>query len=285
MEMMLLVVFFAFVCAAIIMVAMVLLPKYLNKYENVQEKKVSATSKRLDLLFIDIEKHKLMAFFTVSPIIFAAVGLIVFKNWLPAFLLALIGLALPHSFIRLWEYKRRAKFNRQLLDGLMVLSSALKAGLSFLQGLEVLVEDSLPPISQEFGWVVNEIKMGITLEESLQRLSKRMPSEELSLIVNACIVARITGGDLTKIFSRLAQTIRNNAKLKDDISTLTLQGKIQAVVMIILPFMFVGGVVVTNPHHFDVMIHTEIGKTLLMAAAVLQIIGLFLIIRFSKIDI
>lgn len=283
--MLMLVLFFILVFAAIIMISMALLPKYMNSYEVIQEKKAESVMKKLDGMFVEAERHKLQSFFTASPVVFAAIGLLVFRHWLPAFLLALLGLAIPHVFVRVWEARRRQKFNSQLLDGMMILSSALKAGLSFLQALEVLVEDSMPPIAQEFGWVVNEIKMGIPLEESLRRLNKRMPSEELSLIVNACVVARITGGDLTKIFGRLAQTIRNNCKLKDDIATLTMQGKIQAVVMLALPFLFIGGVLVSNRHHFDVMLRTEIGRTLIMLAVVLQIIGAFLIFKFSKIDL
>jgi tight adherence protein B len=283
--MVMLVLFFILVLASVIMIAMALLPKTMTRYEDLQEKKTQETVKRLDLLFIEVEKNKLAAFFTVGPIVFAAIGLLIFRHWLPAFLLAILGFALPHLLIRVFDAQRKRKFNAHLLDSIMVLSSALKAGLSFLQALEVLVEDSQPPVSQEFGWVVNEIKMGIPLEESLQRLYKRMPSEELALIVNACVISRLTGGDLTKIFSRLAQTIRNNSKLKDDIATLTLQGRIQAVVMMVLPFLFAGGVIATNRHHFDIMLRTQIGHNLIIAAVVLQIVGVFLIYKFSQIDI
>jgi tight adherence protein B len=167
----------------------------------------------------------------------------------------------------------------------MILSSSLKGGLSLLQSLEVLVDEIPAPMSQEIGLVVRENKMGITLEETLKRLDKRMKMEDLSLVINSVLVARETGGDLTKVFSRLTTTIRDNRKLKDSINTLTLQGKLQGLVMSILPIVFVFWVLNFNKHHFDIMLQSEVGRVLLIAAFILQALGMILIRKFSIIRI
>jgi len=156
--------------------------------------------------------------------------------------------------IKIMEKKRVEKFAGQLVDGLMVISSALKGGLSLLQALEVLVEEMPPPISQEFGLILRENKIGLTLEESLRRLNGRLKLEELGLMINSVLVARETGGDLTKVFSRLATTIRDNRKLKENIRTLTLQGRLQGIIMSLLPFVFAWWVMTTNKEHFDIML-------------------------------
>ncbi|MCG8432070.1 MAG: type II secretion system F family protein [Candidatus Omnitrophica bacterium] len=277
------VVLFAF--AAIFMITWALLPRYLERYENIQEKKASAATRKLDLLFMNVERKQVTAFFTLSPLVFAIIGLILFQHWIGIVVGITIGLALPNLCMKMWDARRKARFNSQLLDGLMMLSSSLKAGLSLLQAMEVVVEDALAPLSQEFGWVVNEIKMGVTLEESLLKLSKRMPSEELTLIVNACLVAKITGGDLTKLFSRLSLTIRQNLRLKEEVKTLTFQGRLQGIVMLILPFVFVWVVFSFNRNHFDIMLSTEIGRILIVAAVFLDIVGIFLIIKFSQLKV
>jgi tight adherence protein B len=181
--------------------------------------------------------------------------------------------------------KRKAKFSYQLLDAINLLSSSLKGGLSLLQALEVVVEEMPPPISQELGLVVRENKMGITLEESLNRLYKRLQIEDLRLVINSVLVARETGGDLTKVFSRLSVTIRDNRKLQENIKTLTLQGKMQAAIMSFLPFLFVGWVITVNKNHFDVMLKSDMGRMLLILAVVLQLGGMFLIKKFSVIKI
>jgi tight adherence protein B len=198
---------------------------------------------------------------------------------------ALIGLAIPNFMLKMRIKRRIKKFNDQLLDAINMLASCLKGGLSLLQGFEVLVEEMPPPISQEFGLVVRENKMGIALEESLVRLNKRMNLEELGLIVNALLVARETGGELTKVFSRLSITIRDTHKLKENIKTLTLQGRMQGLIMSFLPIVFVGWVLSVNKHHFDIMLNNDIGRMLLVAAVIMQICGMILIRMFSEIKI
>jgi len=154
-----------------------------------------------------------------------------------------------------------------------------------LQGLEVLVEEMPAPINQELGLVIRENKMGIPLEECLNRLNKRLNIDELGLVVNALLVARQTGGELPKVFSRLTVTIRDNRKLKESIKTLTLQGRLQGLIMSILPFAFVAWVLSVNKHHFDIMLETDTGRMLLILAVILQCCGMILIRIFSIIHV
>ena len=138
---------------------------------------------------------------------------------------------------------------------------------------------------EEITLLLREQKLGVTIEEALERLNNRMYSEELGLIVSAILVARETGGDLTRVFSRLITTIRDRFKLKEMIDTLSLQGRLQGIIMTIIPFLFAWFVYKTNPHHFDVMFETDIGKLLLGAAVFLNILGAFLIRKFSVIKV
>jgi tight adherence protein B len=147
------------------------------------------------------------------------------------------------------------------------------------------VEDTPAPISQEVGWMLKEMKLGVSLEESLERLNKRMPSDELRLITNAILVAGITGGDLTKVFTRIVTTIRDNRKIKDSIRTLTLQGRLQGTIMSILPFIFIWWVLTFNRNQFDIMLKTELGRILLFIASICLVIGIILVRRFSTIRI
>jgi len=132
---------------------------------------------------------------------------------------------------------------------------------------------------------VREVKVGISLEEALIHLNKRMPSEELDLIVSAILVGRETGGDLTKVFSRLVTTIRDRAALKENVKTLTLQGRLQGIIMSLIPIVFAVIVYKMNPHHFDIMFSDDLGRILLGVAVVLQIVGVILLKIFSKVDI
>ncbi|MCF7888187.1 MAG: type II secretion system F family protein, partial [Candidatus Omnitrophica bacterium] len=160
----------------------------------------------------------------------------------------------------------------------------LRGGLSLVQAAEAVTEDMDKPASDEFSLMVREIRMGVSLEDALKRLTERMPSEEIDLIVSAILVSRETGGDLIKTFNNLVTTMRDKARVKEMISTLTLQAKIQGFIMFILPFAFIGVVLKSNPQHFEPFFQTDLGRILLFAAAVVELIAMFFIYLFSKIE-
>ena len=257
----------------------------MQKIQSWQQKQEVFVAKEMDNMFYDKSPKRIAMLYYILPIVFGFSGFIFFHSVLFMIFGAFIGIAIPSLILKIRFQRRVQKMNDQLLDAINMLASCLKGGLSLLQGFEVLVEEMPVPINQELGLVVRENKMGISLEESLIRLNKRMNLEELGLVVNALLVARETGGELTKVFSRLSVTIRDNHKLKENIKTLTLQGRLQGYIMSFLPIVFVGWVLSVDKHHFDIMMKSDIGRMLLVIAVVLQICGMILIRIFSIIKI
>lgn len=153
-----------------------------------------------------------------------------------------------------------------------------------MQAIEVVVQEMPAPFNQEFGLVLRENKIGVPLEESLRHLHERLHFEELDLVINAILVSKETGGDLTKVLAKLSVTMRDNRKLKETIKTLTLQGKLQGIIMSALPFLFIAWVLTFNRNHFDIMLSSETGRVLLLVAVALQLAGMVLINKFSRID-
>lgn len=257
----------------------------LNKFAKSPDKKMVKIEQKLDDIFITVNRRKQFLFFTLSPLILGLAGFLFFQNLILTLIGGAIGLALPTFVIHHLEVQRKARFQNQIFDTLMILSSSLKSGLSLLQALEVLQEEMRPPMSEEIGLLIRENKMGVMLEDCFQHLLQRMKVPELELVINSILVARETGGDLTKVFGHLATTIRDNRKLKESIRTLTLQGRLQGIIMSALPFFFVWWVFTFNRGHFDIMLKSELGRTLLFVAVVLQIVGMFLIRKFSIINL
>lgn len=273
------------ILCSIILLSLGLLPFFIQKIQSWQKKQEVVVAKEMDKMFNDKSPKRIVMLYYILPMVFGLSGYLFLRSPLFAFFGVFIGLIIPNFILKMRLKRRVKKFNDQLLDAINMLSSCLKGGLSLLQGFEVLVEEMSAPISQELGLVVRENKMGIPLEESLIRLNKRMNLEELGLVVNALLVARETGGELTKVFSRLSTTIRDNHKLKENIKTLTLQGRLQGIIMSFLPIVFVAWVLSTNKHHFDVMLNNNLGRMLLIGAVLLQICGMFLIRMFSVIKV
>jgi tight adherence protein B len=273
------------ILCSIILISFSLLPWAVQKLQSWQQQKEEVMGKEMDKMFYDKSPKNIVMLYFILPLLFGAVGLFVFNSQPLMVLGVLVGVAIPNIILKVRYSTRIRKFNDQLLDAISMLSSCIKGGLSLLQGLEVLVEEMPVPMSQELGLVVRENRMGIPLEECLKRLEKRMNIDELGLVVNALLVARETGGELPKVFSRLTVTIRDNRKLRESIKTLTLQGRMQGVIMSFLPIAFVAWVVSVNKHHFDIMLESDIGRTLLIIAVVLQASGMILIKIFSTINI
>ena len=175
----------------------------------------------------------------------------------------------------------RDKFNDQLVDALMIMSSSFRGGLSLVQAMEAVVDEMPDPINKEFGIVLGENKMGVSLEEALNHLYSRMPLTAVQQMITAILLARETGGNLPVIFGRIVNNIRETKKIQQNLTTLTIQGKIQGVVMSLLPVGFAFVVYSANRRIFEHMFQSDMGRAMLMYAVVSETIGAFLIWKIS----
>jgi tight adherence protein B len=274
------------IVAAITLLTMALAPLFISRAKMIHEQKQKEASKEVDKMFYEMSHKQVLRLYYIAPVICGAIAFAASKSFLFALLGGVMGLAfIPRMILRMREKRRKKQFDRQVLDVVMLLSSCLKGGLSFQQSIEVIVEEMPPPAQQEYGLVLKENKMGKTMDQALENLLNRMYSSDLELVVNSILVAKETGGDLTKVLARLSTTIRDNRKVKENIETLTLQGRLQGVIMSFLPLVFVYWVWQQNPHHFDIMFRSEMGRMLLVAAIILQLLGMILIRKFSSINL
>jgi tight adherence protein B len=193
----------------------------------------------------------------------------------------ILGVIIPRVRLGMLISKRQTKFDDQLTDALMIMSSSFRGGLSLIQAIEAVVDEMPDPLKQEFAIVLGENKMGVSLDESFNRLYKRMPSASMQQMITAILLARETGGNLALIFARIISTKRERRKVEQNLKTLTIQGKIQAVVMTGLPVLFYFGVSATNSRFFDVLKDSPMGQKLLMICAVLWMLGALSIWKIS----
>lgn len=262
-----------------------LFPLVEDKYGRLQRKKAQAASRVLEEMYIWVAQQKLILLFGLTPIILGVIFFGLFGNKLLILAGFIVGLGLPSIVLKQMERMRRKKFHSQLIDALISLSQSLKAGLSLLQALEVLVEEMPPPLSQEFSLIIKENKMGILLEDSFERLNKKMKLEDLNLLTTAILVARETGGSLTDIFIHLSDSIRNKNKIADQVKTLTTQARWQAVIMSFLPLVFAAFVFNINRNAFNIMWESDKGRLMLIWCVVSEIIGVFILRRLSRVEV
>jgi tight adherence protein B len=259
-------------------------PDLYNKTVSISQKREKVIAGKMERMLPRADIRRMSRLLILSPLILAAGFYFIFPSQIRLFGILfgiLIGLALPGIYTQALAAKTRRKFDDQLIDALMIMSSSFRGGLSLVQALEAVVEEMPNPINQEFGTVLGENKMGVSLEEALGHLYKRMPSAAMQQMITAILLARETGGNLPVVFSRIVNTIRERKKIQQNIDTLTLQGKIQGVVMAMLPIVFAVVVYSSNRNYMDIMLNTAMGQKMIGYAIFSEIIGAFLIWRYS----
>ena len=170
------------------------------------------------------------------------------------------------------------KFNEQLTDALGTMSNALRAGFSISQAFESVAEADLHPISDEFSLLLQQLRVGMSFDDALASLQKRIESDDLTLVVTAIDIARRTGGNLTEIFDSISETIRGRMRIERKVRTLTAQGRLQGLIVSLMPLLLCIIMTTMKPKLMVPFLTSLKGIACLMVASVMVFIG-WLIIR------
>jgi tight adherence protein B len=183
------------------------------------------------------------------PAIFFVLGFVLPALSNPIALLVglLIGFMIPGKWLGRRRGKRFNSFNKQLPDTIMLIANALRAGSSFLQAIELVVRESRPPISIEFGRVIREVNLGLPFETALENMVRRVRSDDLELMATAISIQHTVGGNLAEILDSIAFTIRERIRIKGEIRTLTAQQRLSGYVVGFLPISLAGFLFVAAP--------------------------------------
>jgi tight adherence protein B len=196
-----------------------------------------------------------------------------------------IMLRMPHVVLLILKKRRREKFNLQLVDTLMSMSNALKAGFSITQAFESVARDGENPIAQEFGLLLQQTRLGISFSEALDNLEQRVASLDLTLVVLSIETARQTGGNLTEVFEQISATIRQRMRIENRIKTLTAQGKMQGIVVGSMPIIILIALMFVDPDMMMPFVHSLFGVVTIGIVVVLIAMGGLVISKIIDIDV
>jgi len=234
----------------------------------------------------------------VTLMVTASLGMGVFGYFLGdqslfiALIAAVGGLFLPGLYVRMQKNRRLIKFNDQLGDMLGLMVNGLRAGYSTLQAMESVSKELPAPISEEFRRVVQEIQLGVTTEKALDNLLRRIPSDDLDLVITAMNVQREVGGNLAEILETISHTIRERVKLKGEIRVLTAQMRISGLFLALLPVGLTIALYMVNREYIMQLVAPEnnngaipCGYVALGTAGLLIVTGYMIMQKISKIDV
>lgn len=183
------------------------------------------------------------------------------------------------------DERRRARFNAQLPEALATMSNALRAGFSLSQAFDAVVDLGEQPVSEEFRIFQQQIRIGMGFEDALESLSQRVGSDDLTLVTTAILVSRKTGGNVTEIFDKISDTIRGRMKIERKVRTLTAQGRMQGLIVSLMPLAL--GVILTvmKPKLMIPFFCSAAGAVSIVVVVVLITVGWLIIRKIIRIDV
>jgi tight adherence protein B len=286
---MLFLVLIAFIVAAAVAAPFVYLPVWSALQRSVFRQKENV-ARELEDMFIFISVDRLQQLKWTLSLALAIAGLI--GSWsatppaplLVAVAFGALGYWAPEIFIIFLRRRRRAAFSEQLVDGLVLMANGLRAGFNLQQAVDMMIEEMPAPISQEFDLVRREWKMGVNVDQALRNCVTRTQDPDLDLVVTAVQITRQLGGNLAEVFDRIVAMVRDRKILAGKAEALTSEGRLQAVVVGLLPYGFLFCMIKINPQLMRLMWTTLPGFCLLVLVILLDVVGYLWVRKVSNVE-
>jgi tight adherence protein B len=201
-----------------------------------------------------------------------------------ATLAAPAGPCLAWTVVRLRVGRRRKAFEAQLPEALSLIASSLEAGHTTLRAVQAMMEESEPPLSQEFERVVAETRLGDPLADALERMATRVDVPDLAWVVQAIRIQQAVGGKLADLLHTLAEFMRAREEIRREVRVLTAEGRLSAYALGALPVLLFFAIKTMSPNYLEPMLHTP-WVFLLMGAGVMVGTGIGMILKMVKIEV
>lgn len=210
------------------------------------------------------------------------------QNIIVAVIGFIVGIMLPRVYVKRQQSKRLQNFNNQLADMLNLMVNGLRAGYSTMQAMEAVSREMPPPISDEFRRVVQEMQLGISMEIALDNLLRRIPSDDLDLVVAAINVQREVGGNLAEVLDTISYTIRERVRIKGEVRVLTSQVVYSGRFLAMMPLIISAALWFLNRPYMMEFFNPEtrlVGLIALGIGGFMIMMGYFVMTRIAAIDV
>jgi len=212
-------------------------------------------------------------------------GWLAFRSPISGVGFAIIAYLIPEFLLRRSIYSRRLLFERQLVDVLVLVKGAVRAGVGFLQALDIVIQEMRAPASEEFRRVRREVGLGLPLSQALANLHARMENDDLYLLITAININSQVGGNLSTMLDAVTNTIRERIRLFSEIRALTAMQRYSGYMLTLLPFITAGVLFILNPQYMGRLFEPGIWLCIPIGALILVLLGNIMIRLLSRIDV
>lgn len=221
----------------------------------------------------------------VAAVLPALLGTVALGGFGPIPLAAgLVGTLLPTLLVQRRVRSRANALNSQVVETLEVVASSLRSGFGFVQSLELAAQEQSEPIAAELRQCIREINLGSGTDDALERLVERTGDMELELAVNAVVIQRRVGGDLSEVLGNIAAMIRDRIRVRGEIHTLTAQARMSSWIVGLLPIALAGVMTMMQPDQMRILIDSPVGRMLVGGALLMEFIGFILVRRVASVE-
>jgi tight adherence protein B len=252
--------------------------------EEYEQRYLTEGARDLTEMFLFFTPRQILLLTLVIAILMGLLGYAL-VNWFVALVMGLAGFIVPFYGIKKLRERRIRKFEQQLVDALVQMSAAFRAGLTLAQAMDNIAQEMPKPIGQEFGLFIKEIKLGVHQDEALQNMANRVGSEDLQLVVTATNVAKQLGGNMAEMYDIISATIRERFRLEGRIRALTAQGRLQGWVVGAMPLILGLVLNLMRPDLMEPMLKSTFGYVLVGVIIGMELIGIWMIRRIVAIDV
>ena len=254
-------------------------------WESYEERYLEDAERSVDDLFLTIPPQQLLWLqllgsgfgFVMSWFLTSDINL--------GFMFGILGFLGPRALLWVHRRRRAKAFSEQLTGALNTITNSLRTGFALPKAFQLISTDMPKPICQEFGILVQELRLGIEIDEGLDNMLERMPGQDLDLVVTSIAIATEVGGNLAEVFDQIAHTIRERRRIEGRIDALTTQGKTQGILVALLPILVAFMLNLIDPTLMAPLFTSNAGRAIIGLMVVMEILGFICIWKITNIEV
>jgi tight adherence protein B len=260
--------------------------------KQIEERGKSERRKRMTLRMqimqagLDINPRSFWVFSMGLGVFATIIPLIFHIPWYVAVMAGVVGgFGLPRWFLGFLRRRRQNIFLNDFADAIDVMVRGLKAGLPVSDAMKVIAAESGPPVGPEFLEVVEGQRVGITIDQGIERMYDRMPLSEVNFLGIVMAIQTKTGGNLSEALNNLSKVLRDRKKMKQKIRSVSQEAKSSAAIIGALPFVIMGALTVLNPTYLNPLFNTSTGNIMLVGCGVWMMTGVLVMRKMINFQI
>lgn len=257
-----------------------------SKTKNLKKKKRLSMDQMLEQAGLPVRRKHFYMASGLTALFFGLIGLISGQQpWITGLLVLIGGLGFPRWVVNFLRKRRQKKFVDEFSNAIDVIVRGVKSGLPVNESLRIIAREAPRPVSDEFHMLTEALRIGMTLEQALDRMHERMPLQEVSFFGIVLLIQQKTGGNLAEALGNLASVLRSRKMMEGKVKALSAEAKASAYIIGSLPFLVMGAVKVASPDYLDPLFTTREGNFILIAAGMWMLTGVLVMRKMIQIKV